>query len=108
MAHVFIPSQLRELAGGLGEVVVEGRTLRQVVLALENRFPALAGRLRQGDGLAPGLAADVDGALAEMGLLTAVAPDSEIHFLPAIAGGSPSRWMGASKPYRLPMPATQV
>ena len=87
MATVFIPPLLRAASDGARDVIVEGRTLGDVIVALETRFPELRGKLRDGDSVASGLAADVDGALAEQGLLTPVGPDSEIHFLPAIAGG---------------------
>lgn len=87
MPTVFIPNMLRDLAGGAERVEVEGATLRQVIGQLEARFPALAGRLRDGDALAAGLAVSIDGAFASRGLLAKVAPTSEVHFLPAIGGG---------------------
>jgi sulfur-carrier protein len=37
--------------------------------------------------LRPGLAVIVDGQVGRFGLLEAAGPDSEVHFLPAIAGG---------------------
>lgn len=87
MARVYVPPQWRDLTGGVAAVTAEGRTLRQVVASLEAQHPGIAGRLCQGDKLAGGLAVAIDGALAHRGLLTPVTPDSEIHILPAVAGG---------------------
>ena len=87
MPTVFIPNMLRELTGGVERVEVEGATLRQVIAALETQFPQLVGRLREGDGITPGLAVSIDGAFSSRGLLAKVEPTSEVHFLPAIGGG---------------------
>ncbi len=87
MAKVFIPIQCRDLTHGVAEVEVDGRLLRHVIAALEERFPGLAARLCVGDAIAPGLAVSIDGALSARGLLTPLAPHSEVHFLPAIGGG---------------------
>jgi len=87
MARVFIPPLLREHTDGATEVSVAGKSLRQVVAAIEERFPNLRGHLRDGDRLIPGLAASIDGVMTTQGLLASVGPDSEVHFLPAIGGG---------------------
>ncbi len=87
MAKIFIPPLLRDLAGDDVEIVVEGENLRQIITALDKRYPGIADRLRAGDKLADGLAVSVDGAITTRGLLTPVGPASEIHFLPAISGG---------------------
>lgn len=87
MAKVVIPPQLRDLTGGASEVEVSGANVRQVIASLEERFPGIGARLRDGDSLAPGIAVDVDGEFPGLGLLAPVRPDSEIHFLPAISGG---------------------
>lgn len=87
MAKVFIPSQWRDLTGGLAEIEVAGNSLRQIVAALDDRFPGVAARLGDDGGLARGLAVSIDGAITARGLLAPVAAASEIHFLPAIGGG---------------------
>jgi molybdopterin synthase sulfur carrier subunit len=87
MATVYIPTQMRELAGGSESLEAQGATLADVILAVERAHPALTGRLRDGDTLAGGLAASIDGRLAARGLMARVEPASEIHFLPAIGGG---------------------
>ena len=87
MARVFIPNPMRDLTAGVDCVELSATTVRQAIRALDQRFPGIANRLTQGDGMAPGIAVSVDGALVAQGLLAAVGPNSEIHFLPAIGGG---------------------
>ena len=87
MPRVFIPPLLRPLAGNLAEVDVGGGTVGQVIEELESRFPGIGGRLRDADGLRPGLSVAVNGHVSRLGLLQKVGDDSEIHFLPAIGGG---------------------
>ncbi|MBL8829858.1 MAG: MoaD/ThiS family protein [Planctomycetaceae bacterium] len=87
MPIVFVPVQMRELTGGVDRFEVTGETLRQALRSLDEQCPALVARLRDGDGIAPGLAVSIDGAFAARGLLAKVGPRSEIHFLPAIGGG---------------------
>ena len=90
MALVWIPGRLQSLAGGQKQVVVAGATVRQVIDELEIQFPGIKPRLydRERDALARGLAVAVDGVTGELGLLEKVGEQSEVHFLPAIAGGA--------------------
>ena len=46
MTRVVLPYHLRALAQASGEVVVDAQTQRQVVDALEERYPALRGTIR--------------------------------------------------------------
>ncbi|MHB1035295.1 MAG: MoaD/ThiS family protein [Pirellulales bacterium] len=87
MATLYFPSVFRTLAGVAGRIEVEGRTLGEVIEALDRVQPGVASRLRQGEALSPGMAAAVDGLLATGGLGTPVGPASEVHFLPAFGGG---------------------
>lgn len=87
MAVVFIPAQMRNLSGGVDRVELAADSVRQVIRALDERFPGLGARLRDGDSLAPGLAVSIDGAFSAKGLYAPIGPASEVHFLPAIGGG---------------------
>ena len=87
MATVFIPSQWRDLTGDVAQVQVEGITLREIAAGLDARFPGLAERMCEGDGIAAGLAVSIDGAIASRGLRSPVPAECEVHFLPAIGGG---------------------
>lgn len=90
MALVWIPSRLQPLTRGQKQVVVSGASVRQVIDELEIQFPGIKPRLYDGerDALARGLAVTVDGVTGELGLLEKVGEQSEVHFLPAIAGGA--------------------
>ena len=87
MPTVFVPPQLRRLAGDVQQISVEARTVREVVAKLEQEFPGVRDRLLQDDDLRPGLNVSVDGKVSGLGLYQKVQPDSEIHFIPAIGGG---------------------
>ena len=85
MPTVFIPHALRPFAAGQESVEVAGSTVREVV---NNLDPALRAALLDGTRLKSNLAVAVDGAVAPMGLLERVEPNSEIHFVAAISGGA--------------------
>ncbi len=87
MPNVFIPAQLRDLTGGVTQVEAEGGTVREVIAALENRYPGLQARLCMGDQLSPGLQVSIDSTMSTQGLRAKVGPHSEVHFLPAFGGG---------------------
>ena len=87
MVTVFVPPLLRELTGGADRVEVAGSSVRQIVAALDARFPGVGSRLCAGDELRPGLAVAVNGTVSSVGLLQKVPEGAEVHFLPAIGGG---------------------
>jgi len=87
MAVVWIPSLMRDLTGGQEQVSAPGKTVGQVIAALDEAYPGTKDRLCEGDRLGPALAVSVDGRIARLGLLAPVGEQSEVHFLPAIAGG---------------------
>ena len=88
MATVFIPSLLEGLTGGARTVEVSGRNLRQVINALDERFPGMKERLLDEDGaLIPEIVAAIDGETNHLGLLQPVTETTEIQFVPAIGGG---------------------
>ncbi|MCY3881992.1 MAG: MoaD/ThiS family protein [Chloroflexi bacterium] len=88
MATVFIPSLLEGLTGGARTVEVSGRNLRQVINALDERFPGMKERLLDEDGaLIPEIMAAIDGETNHLGLLQPVTDTTEIQFVPAIGGG---------------------
>ena len=88
MATVFIPALLEGLTGGARTVDVPGRNLRQVINALDERFPGMKERLLDEDGaLIPEIVAAIDGETNHLGLLQPVTDTTEIQFVPAIGGG---------------------
>jgi molybdopterin converting factor small subunit len=87
MPRVFIPAQLRGLTGGQAEIEVAGQSVREIVAALDGRYPGLQDRLTTGGELAPNLQVSIDGTFSRRGLDARVGPASEIHFLPVFGGG---------------------
>lgn len=87
MPVVYIPTLMRDLTGGAEKVEVEGATLRQVVNNLDARYPGARARLCQDDRIRPDIAVAVDGEITRLGMLQAVTPASEVHFVPAVSGG---------------------
>jgi len=87
VAKVFIPTMLQSLTGGIKQVQVEGRNVRQLIDRLDELFPGIKSRLVEAGRIRSNLAVSVDGDVARMGTLEPVNEDSEVHFVPAIGGG---------------------
>ena len=88
MTHtVWIPPHHRDLTGGLEHVAASGATVGAVLDDIETHYPGMRSRLAGEGRLRPGIAVAVDGVVATDGLRRRLAQGSEIHFIPAIAGG---------------------
>jgi len=88
MPTVYIPSPMQSLCGDEQTVRVEGSTLRQVVEALEQAYPGMKERLVESGRIRPNISVAIDGEVTTLGMLESVGENSEVHFLPAISGGS--------------------
>jgi molybdopterin converting factor small subunit len=82
VARVAIPRALRDLAGGHEQIEVEAGDVRQLLAELERRYPGLGHALREDSAVA------IDAEIVPDPLLERVGPDSEVHFLPRVAGGA--------------------
>ena len=80
MATVHLPGGLSQYTGGLESVDIEAPRIRELILALGVRFPGLAGRLDD-------LAVSVDGVIYNSAPYQKLRLDSEIYFVPRVAGG---------------------
>src|SRR5437879_1360344 len=98
MPVVWIPPLLRDLTAGQETVTVEGANVRQIIEALDGLYPGMKARLCDDQGIRPGIAVAVDTQVARLGLLQPVGENSEIHFLPAIAGGQESSVVRVAAP----------
>ncbi len=90
MPMVWIPAPWRaKLTDGQQQVEVKGETVRQVIEALDARFPGMQQRIvdPQNDRIRHDIAVSVDGEISVEGLRRKVDGNSEVHFLPAMAGG---------------------
>jgi molybdopterin converting factor small subunit len=90
MPTVRIPTQLRSLTGGEGQVTVDGSTVAEVLKALEAAHPGFqerlyddAGKLRRFVNV---FVAD-DDIRFQQGLDTPVAASQTVSIVPAVAGG---------------------
>jgi molybdopterin synthase sulfur carrier subunit len=87
---VRIPTQLRTLTGGAGEVPVEGSTVGEVLKALDAAHPGLGERLFDEDGklrrFVNVFLADEDVRFLD-GLETGVSAGQTVSIVPAVAGG---------------------
>ena len=81
MAHVSLIGNLRQYTGGVTELDVGGRHVRQLFARLGEKFPALAPHLETGSAVA------IDGQIYQDALFQQIGPDSDVHILPQIAGG---------------------
>lgn len=88
MPTVYIPAMLQSLTGGKAAIDVEGTTVRQVIENLTAVYPDIRERLLDQDRLRPNISVAVDGEITPLGLLEAVGPESEVHFIAAIKGGA--------------------
>ena len=87
MATVFVPALLRERAGGLRQIELEGATVGALIDSFEVRYPGVRARLIDGTRMMPGLGVVVDGEVQPDGLRAAVGQTSEVHFVHAVRGG---------------------
>ena len=81
MARVVLSATLKAYTGGAGEVEVEAANVRQLLDALGAAYPKLKPVLDQGVAVA------IDGEIYRNAWFQAIAPESEVHILPRMAGG---------------------
>lgn len=85
-----LPSQLRSLVGGAGEVPVEATTVREAIWAVDAGHPGLATRVLDDQGslrrFVNVFVADEDVRFLD-GLDTVVKPGETVSLIPAVAGG---------------------
>jgi sulfur-carrier protein len=91
VATVRIPTQLRSLTGGEGEVTVDGSTVGEVLKALDAAHPGLGDRLFDDAGklrrFVNVFVADEDVRFLQ-GLDTPVDDKQTVSIVPAVAGGA--------------------
>lgn len=82
MARVSLMSWLAQrYAGGAVEHDVPGASVRDIVRALDERFPGLGRELEHGVAVA------IDGEIYQNAFLEPIGPNSEVCFMPALEGG---------------------
>ena len=78
---------MQKLTNGTSVVMVEGKTVREVIDNLDKKFPGTKDRLCENDRIRPNIAVAVNSEIIATGLRKQVDPDSEVHFIPAVSGG---------------------
>ena len=81
MARVHFSAGLRSFTGGVADLVVPAGTVRQLIKALDERFPGI------GERLSSGTSVSIDGEIIADALYEALPEDSEVHFLETLGGG---------------------
>ncbi len=81
MARIVLTGNLGRLTGGETELELEASDIRQLIRLLGERYPKLKPHLEEG------LAVAIDGQIYQDAWFEPIAPDSEVHVLPRIAGG---------------------
>ena len=87
MATVFISAFLRPLIH-VDRVDVPGATVGDVIRRLDALYPGAAEELTEDGDIRPGIAVVIDDQVGQLGLFDSVSENAEIHFLPALSGGS--------------------
>lgn len=88
MASVWIPALMRDLTGQQASVQVDGSTVRELIDALEAKFPGIRGRLCRGNELRREIFVVIDEQIERGGLDAVVRENNEVHFIPAVGGGT--------------------
>jgi molybdopterin converting factor small subunit len=81
MAQIHLSGQLRRLAGGNDLLEVEASTVAELIKVLETSHPDLGAALREGVSVA------IDGEVKPGAEFERLSSDSQVHFLPQLAGG---------------------
>tara|TARA_B100001094_G_C18180930_1_gene800852 strand:- start:388 stop:651 length:264 start_codon:yes stop_codon:yes gene_type:complete len=87
MPKLFLPYHLKKETNNEDYVEVAGKTLREVIDNLEKMYPGTKEYLVEDNRIKPGLAAICGYSATRKGLLQELEQDTEVHFLPSIAGG---------------------
>ena len=84
MVRIVLPGMLQQYTGGISELNLEVRTIRQLFRELSEEFPDIAPHLEDS------MAVAIDGQIYQDALLQPIPNDSEVHIIPKIGGGSAS------------------
>ena len=80
MAVVHLSGGLSQYTGGLETVDIDAPRIHDLIVALTTRFPELGGQLDD-------LAVAIDGVIYNSAPYQKIGADSEIYFIPRVAGG---------------------
>ena len=81
MAHVVAGSECWPFTGGASEFDIEAATVRELITALDRRFPGL------GEFIDKRMAFAIDGEIHQDAWFSPIGPTSEVYLIPKIGGG---------------------
>ena len=81
MVHLVVGSDCWPFTGGASEFDLQAATVRDLITAMDQRFPGL------GDFIDRKMAFAIDGEIHQDAWFSPVAPDSEVYLIPRIGGG---------------------
>ena len=84
---VWIPPLYRDLTDGQERVEMSASSIGELIKALDDRFPGIGERLCNENRIRPHIAVSIDGEVTPRGLRQKLTEPSEVHFVPAMAGG---------------------
>lgn len=88
---VRIPTPLRNMTGGVSEAAIDASNVREMIDALEGKFPGMRERLCEADGnvrrFVNVFVGDEDIRFLQ-GLETPIPSGTQVSIIPAVAGGS--------------------
>ncbi len=87
MPTLHVPSQLRRFTEQKARIEIAGSNVRAALEDAAERYPQLQDAVIRDGALRPEFALAIDDEIADDGLAARLAPDSEIHLLPALGGG---------------------
>ena len=96
MAKVVLTRGLTQYTGGERELELDADNIRQLLRALGERYPNLKPHL------ADGVAIAIDGEIFQDAWLEPIPPDSEVHVIPQIVGGSAALPFACTRPDKVP------
>ena len=80
MTRIVFPDHLLQVTGGEREVDLQARSFRELLIALESRYPGSEPVLSR-------CAVAIDGQIYQDAFLEALTPDGEVFFMQRIEGG---------------------
>lgn len=87
MPKVHIPPSLRSLTGDERLLEIDGKSIREVIAAIDRDYPGFHDRVVAEGRLKPGIAVAIGSRISDLGLLETVQPDEEVHFVSSVSGG---------------------
>ena len=81
MVQVTLSGTIRQAAGGISELEIEAKNIRQLLIGLEKICPKLKPQLDKGVAVA------IDGTIYRDDWFQPIPADSEVFIIPRLAGG---------------------